>query len=297
MDEQETEREREPESEADRETEREWEPESEADRETAWIWELGPALEADLEREREREQESDAEPGSEREHVQKRKRKDKRKSEREPDAEPGSEREHVQKRKRKGERKSEREHVQERERESERKRSPVLRALQITGFSIADIMILALLLALFACVGAFAATSVSFAVAGVFCARGGREAVVFSVQLPELPYMPRVCAVILGVAICSPAVLFAVVTEYSRLYVTQALRAAIRWNKNFIRRDGFRQPPLPLNPWIGAKKRAVMKVLARASVTVLFVALCAWCLSLLVASMSLTPWSVWSWFD
>jgi len=172
-----------------------------------------------------------------------------------------------------------------------------VRVLRVTGVVLADILILALLLSMLAIGCAFAATALSFASAGVQCAFGEQSLTLGSTHISQIPHMPHQCAIILGIAVCAPFFFFAVLTEYGRLYFTQALRVAIRWNKNFFRKDGLREPPLPLNPWIGRKKRAFMRTLARVSLLLFIYALCTWFICTLIMSRSLTPWNVWGWLE
>lgn len=157
---------------------------------------------------------------------------------------------------------------------------------------LADILMGALLIVLFAIVAALAAAAVAFVYGGVVAVA---DLSVTWVVIPEMiPYISRL---LLGIMLFMLALLAAGGTEFCRMYVTQILRAFIRWHKNALQKDGETSPPLPLHPWVHPLKRKIMSVIVQGSIIVFFIALVLCLCSIILTARSLVPWQVWHWFD
>ena len=164
------------------------------------------------------------------------------------------------------------------------------------GLVLADMIFAALLIALFACVVALAAVTLAFAIPGIICIAAGQIVDVGGLYIINIPEMPYICSLLLGIALIAMAVVFSVATEHCGLYSAQILRKLIRWNKNTLQVGGRLSPPLPLQPWITPRKRRVMRALVLISIVVFIIALVVCFIAMIITARSLMPWIVWGWF-
>jgi len=167
----------------------------------------------------------------------------------------------------------------------------------ITGVVFADIIAAVLLAALIALVVALTLLTFSFLIVGTVCVAGGQTIDVGGLYMIHIPHMPYICSALFGLSQIALAVLFCVAAEYSRLYAIQALRKVKRWNENTLRIGGSIAPPLPLQPWITVRKRAVLRAMAIHSPKVFAIALVVGFIAMVIAARSLAPWNVWGWFE
>ena len=170
----------------------------------------------------------------------------------------------------------------------------VVKAVTTTGIVVLDIIVAPIYFTLWTFVFSLGVATLSFLLTGFLAALGiqyfGNSGVVM------IPYMPIFSRLIVSLAILSLAALFAVGTEYCRLYVAQLGRKYLRWHKNMLSSKGFVYPPLPLNPWISPIKRRVMRNITLYSIIVFAVSLVAGIGSMIFAARSIEPWHVWGWF-
>ena len=176
------------------------------------------------------------------------------------------------------------------------------RSLNVTiavtaGVVLADIAAAALLAALIAWVAALTAVTLACAIPGIVCIAGGNIVDVGGLYAFNIPEMPYICSLLLGLSLIALAVVFGVGAEFSRLHVTQAILKLVRWNKNSLRLGGKVSPPLPLMPWITSRKRKIMRAMVLVSLVVFVIALVLCLIAMIIAARSLMPWSVWGWFE
>ena len=167
------------------------------------------------------------------------------------------------------------------------------KALAAAGLVFLDLFAGAWFIMMYAWVVALGAVAVACAAAGVFVITG-IPVTVGGVVL--IPYMPYICALLLGIALLGMAVLSAAGTEYCRLYVMQMFRVYARWHGIILGKNEGLLPPLSVHPVIKPKKRRLMRSITLVSVTVLAVTLIAGLGSMMIAAGSLEPWHVWQWF-
>ena len=175
-----------------------------------------------------------------------------------------------------------------------------VKIIAVVWLIVADAIMLPLFLAMISVVIAFGAVTLYLAAAGVMSAYTGQSVTVRETLAVPLPPMPHICALFTGIAVFSVAGPFGVLTEYCRLHATQILLSFIRWHRNLVSRlseKGRVKPPLPLHPWIGTKKREVMRVTVRVSIIVFIIAVVLGICSMVLAAKSVLPWRVWQWFE
>ena len=112
----------------------------------------------------------------------------------------------------------------------------------------------------------------------------------------NMPWMPFLSSLLLGIALIALAILAGVGNEYCRLYVNQMFKKYVRWHKDIFGK-GPASPPLPLNPQITPKKRRTMRTLVLISLLVFIIALVAAMISMIATSGSFEPWHTWYWFQ
>ena len=168
-----------------------------------------------------------------------------------------------------------------------------IRILKIVGVMLADFVAGAFLIIMYAWVATLGVFSLVSAASGVLIVSGNIPER-FSWVIPELPF---ICAVFIGVACLVLGFASAVGTEYCRLYVTQMLRAFLRWHKNVMGTSGVKLPPLPLHPWVEPRKRRVLRSIALFSIAIFFIAIVAALASMFFIARSFEPWHVWGWFE
>jgi len=184
----------------------------------------------------------------------------------------------------------------EMERRDSRSAGGAAKVVLTIGCVLADIAIAPLFLVLYAWALVFGVFSIACACAGTLIIAGFDNIALYglSVHLPTLPY---ISAVFLGISLFALAVLSAVWTEFCRLYITQMLKAYARWHTNTLGSSDSILPPLPLYPWVSAKKRRIMRTLALVSLVVFAIVFVVGFASMVIAARSVQPWHVWGWFE
>jgi len=173
--------------------------------------------------------------------------------------------------------------------------SVAVRIFTTIGVILSDVVAAPILIVFFAWVVLFGIFSVVCAITGVVFATGIEQFAIGN-TLVTVPTMPYICSLFLGITIFALAVMSGIGTEYFRLYVTQLLKKLIRWNKNLLGKKGPVSPPLPVHPWITARKRRILRMVALVSFVVFLVALVVSLVSMIIMARSIEPWHVWGWF-
>jgi len=183
--------------------------------------------------------------------------------------------------------------------ESQRRRrsdSKTIRAVSKSGLIIADLFIIPLCIAMFALILLYGVITMGGFFTGVFLIAGlatDDQGTAF-MQIPSMPY---ICAVFLGIAVVSLSVTSCIGVEYCRLQATQILRKLARLHKYVLTTAGYELPPLPFTPWISSAKRRFMRTIAFVSFILFAFAIIICLVSMVFISRSLTPWNVWNWFS
>ena len=173
--------------------------------------------------------------------------------------------------------------------------SGAVRVFTTIGVVLSDILAAPLLIILAAWVIVFGVFTLICAVTGISLAAGATQIPLGSVPV-TVPPMPYLCSLFIGITIFSLAVMSGTGTEYCRLYATQLIRKFFRWNKNLLGKKSPVSPPLPLHPWITARRRRVMRTTALVALVLFLVALFASLGSMVIISRSIEPWHEWGWF-
>jgi len=170
-----------------------------------------------------------------------------------------------------------------------------VRIFTTIGVVFSDVIAAPILIVLYLWVITFGVFALVCAITGVTLAAGLTQLSVGSSYI-NIPPMPYICSLFIGITIFALAVISAVGTENCRLYVTQLLKKFVRWNKNLLGKKGPVSPPLPLHPWITARKRRVLRMMALISLVTFIIALIASIGSMIIEARSIEPWHVWGWF-
>jgi len=173
----------------------------------------------------------------------------------------------------------------------------IIRILKITGVVLADIVAGAVLLVTIAWVIALAGVTLTCAAAGVFCVAGGSTILIDGADVALLPEMPYISKMLIGIAVLAVSSIFAVITEHSRLHVTQVLKKLINWNKIVLVDSSEDSLPVSLRPWVSPRKRRVMKAIIPKALLIIAISLVVCFITMIILSRSLQPWEVWQWFE
>ena len=174
--------------------------------------------------------------------------------------------------------------------------SGAVRVFTTIGVVLSDVVIAPILIVFFAWVVLFAVFSLVCATVGVTLASGVEQFIIEN-TLVTVPPMPFICSLFLGITVFALAVMSGIATEYCRLYVMQLLKKFARWNRNILGKKGAVSPPLPIHPWITARKRRVMRMIAIVSLAVIVIGMIASVGSMIISARSIEPWHVWGWFQ
>jgi uncharacterized membrane protein len=159
-----------------------------------------------------------------------------------------------------------------------------------------DIMIAPIFIMLYAWTFTFGVFTATCALTGALCILVGHSLSIGDALVLQIPQMPYISAVLAGITMLALMLISAVGTEYCRLYVSQMLKKYARWHNNVLSNKGI-SPPLPLHPWITAKKSRIMRTITLISLVVFVIALVAGLASMMIAARSVEPWHVWHWFE
>ena len=170
-------------------------------------------------------------------------------------------------------------------------------AVLTIGVVFLDIIVIPIIIMFFVCIFAFGIFTFSCVIAGILCIIFGQSVGIGDVQVLTIPPMPYISALLIGITLLALAFIAAVGTENCRLYVAQMVRKYARWHKNVLGKSRGIDPPLPLHPWITAKKRKVMRSIALVSLVIFTIGLVSGFMSMVFAARSVEPWHVWHWFE
>lgn len=109
-----------------------------------------------------------------------------------------------------------------------------------------------------------------------------------------IPSMPYAGSLLLGLSSLALALLSALGTAYSGLYLGQLWKAFFRWAGN--RLFASARPPLPINPQLGAATRRKLRTMILVSLAVMAVSFVAGFAVMAVSAGSPGFWHVWHWF-
>jgi len=109
-----------------------------------------------------------------------------------------------------------------------------------------------------------------------------------------IPPMPFAGSLLLGLSSLALALLSALGTIYSGLYLGQLWKAYFRWAGN--RLFASARPPLPINPQLGAATRRKLRTTILVALAVMGVSFVAGFVVMAVDAGSPGFWHVWHWF-
>jgi len=109
-----------------------------------------------------------------------------------------------------------------------------------------------------------------------------------------IPPMPYAGGFLLGLSSLAFALLAALGTIYSGLYLGQLWKAYFRWARNRLFTSA--RPPLPINPQLGAAKRRKLRTTILVALAVMGVSFVAGFIVMAVSAGSPGFWHVWHWF-
>ena len=171
------------------------------------------------------------------------------------------------------------------------------KAFLTIGVILIDIIVAPIFVMLFAWTFTFGIFALVSAAAGVICAVVGHSMSLGDGLVLQIPQMPHISAVLIGITVFALGLISAIGTEYCRLYVSQMLRKYMRWHSNVLSKSKSVSPPLPLHPWITPKKGRAMRTITLVSLVIFVIAFVAGFISMMVAARSVEPWHVWHWFE
>ena len=109
-----------------------------------------------------------------------------------------------------------------------------------------------------------------------------------------IPSMPFAGSALLGLSFLALALLCAIGTAYSWLFVRQLGKASCRWARNRISSRVL--PALPINPELGPVIRRRLRGVALVAFASLGVSFMTACATMAIQAGSLGFWHVWHWF-
>ena len=174
----------------------------------------------------------------------------------------------------------------------------VVRVFQAIGLFFADIMFaIPIFASLYAWIFSLGAVAVSSALTGVVLT-AGIDRLAWASPYINMPYLPYVCSLLIGISLLALAVLATVGTIYCTLYITRLLKVYIRWHKIVWAGAprGIKTPPKPLHPVIAPKKRRLMRSITLISIVIFAVTLIAGFIMMVISAGALEFWHVWNWF-
>ena len=174
----------------------------------------------------------------------------------------------------------------------------VVRLFQAIGLFFADVMFaFPIFTSLYSWIISLCALAASSALAGVVLA-AGVDRFAWASPYINIPYMPYVCSLLIGITFLALAVLAAVGTIYCTLYITRLLKVYIRWHKIVWTgaSRSVKTPPKPLHPVIAPKKRRLMRSVTLISIVIFAITLIAGFIMMVISAGAIEFWHVWNWF-
>ena len=161
------------------------------------------------------------------------------------------------------------------------------RAFAIVGLSLLSPLALVFIAALAVFVAFVGAAALAFLALGLCLATGLDP----SGLIPPMPYAG---SLLLGLSSSALALLSALGTIYSGLYLGQLWKAYFRWAGNLLVSSA--RPPLPMNPQLGAGTRRKLRTTILVALAVMGVSFVAGFAVMAACAGSPGFWHVWHWF-
>ena len=108
-----------------------------------------------------------------------------------------------------------------------------------------------------------------------------------------IPYMPYFGSLLLGISVLGLSGIFSVATVYCFAFLSQMIKASVRWHKNVL---GAALPPLPFNPQFEPKTKRTLRTFLLWSVIVFGVMFVVAMTVLMLQAGALGFWHHWNWF-